>query len=122
MGRDYTCNSSRSCEQLPEPKHGSGECDDGEVVSGGFLEALRDTSEVFELAEAAFDEVALGIEIPVEGMPLAAGRVVGHDGERALVGDNLAEVVGFGHHHLSFTALSPLGGSASPVYTVIATD
>ena len=81
---------------MPEPKDGSGECDDGEVVSGGFVEARRDASQLFELAGAAFDEVAPGVEVLVHGMPQRAGRIVGDDGDR------LAEVVGVagrvGHH------------------------
>ena len=79
-----TC--SRSCGHLPEPKDDSGECDDGEVVSGGFLEARRDTSELFELAEAAFDEVSPGVEVLVDGMLQRAGRIVADDGKRATVG------------------------------------
>jgi hypothetical protein len=36
-----------------------GECDDGEVVLGCFLEACCDASELLEFGEAALDEVAL---------------------------------------------------------------
>jgi hypothetical protein len=42
------------------------EGDDGEVISGGLLEAGCDASELLELLEAAFDEMALGIEMLVE--------------------------------------------------------
>ena len=63
-----------------------------------------DTSELFEAAEAAFDEMAFGIEVLVERILHGSRRVVGNDGEGALGGDGVAEVIrvmsGVGHHHV----------------------
>ena len=55
--------STWSCGQLPEPHCCGGECNDGEVVAGGFLEAGSDAAELLELAEAALEEVALSVEM-----------------------------------------------------------
>jgi hypothetical protein len=49
---------------------------------------------LFELAEAALDQVTLGIEVAVERMLFGPRRVVRDDGDRAFVGDNLSEMVG----------------------------
>jgi hypothetical protein len=94
---------SRSCGQLPDPYDCSSDGDDGEKVSGGFLVSCGDTSELFEAAEAAFDEMTLGVEVLVERILHGSRRVVGDDGEGALGGDGVAEVIrvisGVGHHH-----------------------
>jgi len=58
-----------------------------------FFEASGDTPEVLELAEAAFDEMALGVEVLVERVFFGARGVVRNDGDRALVGDGLAQMV-----------------------------
>ena len=55
------------------------------------LEAGCDASELLEFGEAAFDEVALGVELLVERMFLGARGVAGDDGKRAFVGDDLSE-------------------------------
>jgi len=49
---------------------------------------------VLELAEAAFDEMSLGIEVSIQWMLAGSRLVVGNDGNRALSGDGLPEVVG----------------------------
>lgn len=51
----------RSSGHLPNPYDDCCDCDDGEVVSCGFLEARCDPAELLELGEAVFDQVALGI-------------------------------------------------------------
>ena len=81
------------CGHLPDPEHGCGDGDDGALVSGGFLEACGDTSEVLELGEAALDEVPLGVEMAVERVFLGARRVVGNDCQRALGRDVPAQSV-----------------------------
>jgi hypothetical protein len=40
--------------------------DDRPIISSGLFEAGCDTAELLELREAAFDEMALGIEMLVE--------------------------------------------------------
>lgn len=74
------------------------------MVSGGFLEARSDAAELLEFAEAAFDEMALGVEMLVERVFAGARWIAGNDGQRTFVGDGLAEVVGVvggvGHHDL----------------------
>ena len=46
-----------------------------------------DTAELLEFAKAAFDEMALGIEMLVERVFAGMRGIAGDDGERALVGD-----------------------------------
>jgi hypothetical protein len=58
-----------------------------------FFEAGRDTSELLELGEAAFDEVALGVEMLVKRMLEGARRVVGNDGNSLFIGDCLSQSV-----------------------------
>jgi hypothetical protein len=48
---------------------------------------------VFELAEAAFDQMSLSIKMLVERIFECAGGVVGNDGDRPLGGDGLAQVI-----------------------------
>ena len=49
---------ARLCGQLAQPYDGRDECDDGEVVAGGFLEAGSDAAELLELREAV-NKIAL---------------------------------------------------------------
>lgn len=78
-------------------------------MAGGFLEACSDAAELLELAEAAFDEMALGVEMLVERIFPGARRVARDHGDSALVGDGLTEVVGVvggvGHDDLGGQAL-----------------
>jgi hypothetical protein len=67
-GTHFSARCSRFCGHLSEPQDDGGESDDGEVVARGFLEAGGDASELLELGEAAFDEMALGVEVAVERM------------------------------------------------------
>ncbi len=67
---------------------------DRQVVPGGLLKACGDPPELLEPAEAALHQMALGVEVLVERVLAGARRVVGDDGERALVGDGRAQVVG----------------------------
>jgi hypothetical protein len=45
------------------------------VVSSGFLVARRRAPELLELADAAFDEMPLSMEMPVERQAAGAGGV-----------------------------------------------
>jgi curved DNA-binding protein CbpA len=87
-------SSARPCGQLSHPEYGGGDGDDSEVVGCGFLEARGDASELLEPAEAAFDEMSLGIEVSIERMLGRSRGVVGDDGERTFAGDRQPEVVG----------------------------
>ena len=80
--------------QLPEPKDGGGDGDDGEEIAGGLFVACGDAAELLELGEAAFDQVAFLVELAVERMLLRARWIVGDDGDSTGLGDGLAEVVG----------------------------
>ena len=51
-------SSSRTNRHSPHPDDGSGDVDEGEVVSGEPVEAGGEASEVFELVEAPLDPVA----------------------------------------------------------------
>ena len=87
-------STRRWCGQLSQPLDDGCESDDGMIISSGFFEASGNAAELLELAEAAFHEMSLGIMMLVERIFERAGRVVGNDGERALVCDRLAQVVG----------------------------
>jgi len=58
-----------------------------------FFEAGCDATELLELAEAAFHEMALGMEMFVERIFEGSRGVVGDDGGRALGCDGLAQVI-----------------------------
>jgi hypothetical protein len=81
---------------------------------GRFLEACCDAPKLFELAEAAFDEVSLSVEVTVDGMLAGARRVVRDDGLGSLLGDSLADVIGvvsrIGDHELGLSVLEKGGG------------
>ena len=104
----------RWCGHLSQPKDGGGECDDGEVVACGLLEAGGDAPELLEPGETAFDEVALGVELLVERVLAGARWVAGNDGESALVGDDPAKGVcvisGVGHDDARGQVLDQHGG------------
>src|SRR3982074_2980148 len=89
-----TTGSSRPCGQLSDPEYGGGDGDDSEGGGCGFLEARCDASELLEPAEAAFDEMSLGIEVSIERMLARSRGVVWDDGERTFAGDRQPGVVG----------------------------
>lgn len=60
---------------------------------GGFLEAGGDAAELLELADAAFDEMPLGVEAFVDGMLGGARGIVGYHGERALLCYGVADLI-----------------------------
>ena len=69
---------------------------DGDCSHEGFdvaVEAGCDAAELLEFAEAAFDQVALCVEVLVERVLAGSGGVVWDDGECALVGYGLTELV-----------------------------
>src|SRR5271169_1514395 len=84
----------RPCGHLPQPEDGGCESDDGEEVSGCLFEAGRNAAKLLEFREAAFDEMALGVEMLVERIFDCARRIVGDDGERPFGGGGLAQVIG----------------------------
>ena len=86
--------SSRWCGHLAQPEDGGGECDDGAVVSSGFLVAGSDAAELLEPGEAAFDEMALLVELPVERVLGGSRGVVGDHRLGIHGGDDCPEVVG----------------------------
>lgn len=76
--------------------------DSGEKVSGGFLIARRDASEVFDRIEEAFDEVAFGIEREVAGtlnLAVSLWRDDGRDAARLEAGDEAVGVITFVGDH-----------------------
>ena len=65
---------------MSDPKSCGNESDGGEEVSGELVVAGGDAAEVFEFVEEALDEVALAVELGIDGsLPLAValGRDVG---------------------------------------------
>jgi hypothetical protein len=58
---------------------------------------------LLELSDAAFDEVALGVEARIERVFLAPRRIVGDHGKRTFLGDGSADLIavvgGVGHGH-----------------------
>ncbi len=59
------CRCLSFCGHLSQPKDDGGDGDDGEIVASGLFEAGGDAPELLETREAAFDEVALGVEMLV---------------------------------------------------------
>lgn len=68
----------------------------------GFLETGCDATELLEPGEAAFDEVALSVEVLVDVVFASPGRVVRNDRDGALVGNGLSQAIavvgGIGQH------------------------
>ena len=60
----------------------------------GLLIARCHTAKLLELAEAAFDKVALGIEVSVERVLESTRGIVGNDRLGSFGADGLADVVG----------------------------
>src|SRR5688572_29792397 len=60
-----------------EPEDDGGDDQDGAVVGGAFGVAGGQGAELLEPGEAALDDVAAGIDLPVEGRWAAAGRALG---------------------------------------------
>jgi hypothetical protein len=99
---------------LSQPLNDGRDCDDGEVVGCGLFEPCCDASELLEPAEAAFDEMTLGIEVLVDRVLLRTRWIVRDDGDRPLRGNGLTEVIGIvgrvGHDDLSGKALDQRSG------------
>ena len=71
----------------PEADAGKGDC--GEKVSCELVIVGRDASEVLELVEETFDEVALAVQVIGCGAPLPAIPLGRDVGARAAVGDGV---------------------------------
>lgn len=67
-----------------------------------------DAAELLKLGEAAFDEVALGVEVFVDPVFPGSGGIVGNDRNSALVGDGpsqaIAIVGSIGQHDFGWQA------------------
>ncbi len=74
-----------------------------------FLEACGDASELLELGEAAFDEVALGVEVLVDPVFAGSGGIVRDDCYGPLFGNRFSQAVavvgGIGQHDFCRQAL-----------------
>ena len=105
----HQSRSPRKRGHLSQPKDYRSECDDGEIVSSGPLEAYRHASGLLEFAETTLDEVALCIEVPVELMLDGSGGVVGDDDLRPFCIDGAAQAVavigGIRHHDVGVEPL-----------------
>ena len=79
-----------------EPGEGACEVYPGEEIAGGFLVARCDASELFDVIEEAFDQIAFGIECEVAcALNFAVGLRRNHHGDGALfkAGDQAACVI-----------------------------
>ena len=85
---------ARRCGPLPDPEDDGGERDDGLVVPGGLFVACGDAAELFELVEAALDQVALLVECPVERQLGSPRWIARDDGHRPGAGDGGPEMIG----------------------------
>ncbi|NYD51630.1 hypothetical protein BJY14_007736 [Actinomadura luteofluorescens] len=75
---------------MVEPEDEAGDGDDGAVVGGEFVVAGGQAAEAFELVEAAFDDVAAAVAVPVEAA--AAVSAAGAGGELvAAFGDGVRD-------------------------------
>jgi hypothetical protein len=59
--------STRQCGYLSHPEDDGSESDDGAVISSGLFEAGGDAAELLKFGDAAFNEMALGMEMFVNG-------------------------------------------------------
>jgi len=71
---------TRACGQLSEPDHHAGDADHGHEGLGGFVVTRGDATEVFDLVDKAFDEMALLVEVGIVRDGLGAGTVRGDHG------------------------------------------
>ena len=81
-----------------EPSEGAGEVYPGEEIARRFLVARCDASELFDVIEEAFDQIAFGIEREIAGsLDLAVGLGRNHHGDRARfeAGDEVIGVIAF---------------------------
>ena len=72
--------TTRPCGQLSEPDHHAGDADHGHEGLGGFVVTRGDATEVFDLVDKAFDEVALLVQVGIVRDGLGAGTVRGDHG------------------------------------------
>jgi hypothetical protein len=63
-------------------------------VSGKLVIARRDTSPILETTEHALDQIAPFVGGAIEGMEVLAGGIVGDDGHRAALGEELSQAIG----------------------------
>lgn len=81
-----------------EPSEGAGEVYAGEEIARGFLIARCDASELFDVIEEAFDQIAFGIEREVacsSNFAVGLGRNHRGDGARFEAGDQAVRVIAF---------------------------
>ena len=71
-----------------EPESGGCQGNGCEEVSGELVVARGDAAEVFEFVEEAFDEVALSVEVSVDGALLPAAALGWNVRSRSMVGDH----------------------------------
>lgn len=77
------------------PPDDDGGDEDGAGEDGGeLIVSSGDAPPVLEPAEHALDEIALLVGLRVEGVDVLAGGVVGDDGRRAALDQELAQLVG----------------------------
>lgn len=82
--------------KLSDPDAGCGEHDGGEEVCCGFIVARGDAAEVLEFAEEAFDEVAVAVDLGIDGalnLAIAGSRDVRASADRRDLFDDRAGVV-----------------------------
>ena len=89
---------------LPDPEPGRCECDGGEEVSGELVISGCDGPEVFESVEEALDEVALSVDLMVDGSA---------DPDVALAGDVGLGAAGLDQVDDRLGVVSPIGDHVS---------
>ena len=57
----------RVCSRLRQPNESAGEVNEREEGLGEFVVARGDASELFDPCEEAFDQIAILIDVPIEG-------------------------------------------------------
>ena len=85
---------SRTCGHLSQPEDYGGEGDDRQEVSGGLFVSGCDAPKLFQLGEAAFDEMTFGVSGFVERVFDGARWIVGNDGYSAFFGNCGANGIG----------------------------
>ncbi len=84
----------RACGQLAQPDHHAGDADHGHEGLGGFVVTRGDATEVFDLVDKAFDQMALLVEVGIVRDGLGARAVRGDHGADVVLAQVCSEGIG----------------------------
>lgn len=80
-------------DSIAEPSADSEEVDGGEIVSGKFVKALRETTHILKAAEEAFDDIALAVKPFVIGLGIFVVRAIRDDRHGSVIANGLTHML-----------------------------